>query len=135
MSESSKSLEQRILEKGAVSFALGMFVLLIALGIGMVTRLIIRRDLGLLGFWLNQVFLIMLFCIDKRPEEEGRTQRMDKFDSFELLTLGCQILPMLYAWRSGGASTYYGLAIMISMQIGLKVCLMFGLGKIVDISL
>lgn len=133
--DSASPLSQRILEKGAFSLAMGLFVLLIAFAAGSVTRLLFKRDIGLLGFWGNQLFLIVLFCMDKCPDEEGRKQRMDKFTAFEILTLACQVVPALNAMRSGGAFTYSGLSFMVLMQVVLKVALMLGLGKVVDIAL
>jgi len=130
--ESVKPLQQKIFEKTAVSLALGLFVVLVAFLLGSIARVIIRRDLGILGLWINQLVLIAIFVNDKRPEGG---KRMDKFTPFEVGTLICQVLPMMYTLVLGDPSSYYGLIVMIIIQSVLKFGLMHALGEVVEISL
>ena len=135
--ESLKPLNQKIFEKTAVSLALGLFVILVSFLFGSMARIVIRRDLGLLALWINQVVLILVFMFDKRSGESqpGEGKRMDNFTQFEKMTLVCQLIPIVYIWISGNATSYYGMLVMIILQAGLKFVLMYAFGSVVEISL
>jgi hypothetical protein len=130
-----KTVNQRIFEKTAVSLALGMFVILMAFVFGSISRLILGRDLGILAIWINHLVILTLFVFDKRPDELGGGKRMDKFTAFEILTLVCQMFPLLYALKFGEPFSYYGMLMVILLQGALKFVLMNALGEVVDISL
>jgi hypothetical protein len=136
--DANKPLNQRVMEKSAGSLVLGFFVVAIAFAVGSVSRLIIGRDVGLFGFYLNQIILVAIFCIDRRKDSSGAltdAKRMDNFNGFEILTLVCQVLPILYTWRAGNALTYSGISLLILVQVIFKALLMVGLGDIVEIAL
>lgn len=134
----NKPMNQRIFEKSAASLALGLFVIICLSVVGVVTRLILRRDLGILGFYLNQLFLIFVFCTDRRKDADGNPteeRRKDNLNAFEVGTLICQILPILYIMRAGSMATYSGLTIVIILQVVLKALLMVALNEVVEIAL
>ena len=132
--DSLKHINQRILEKTGVSIVLGWFICFLSFAFGLFTRLITRHDLGLLGFWVNQLLLIIFFSIDKRPGTENE-KRMEKFTAFEFLTLACQILPLLWTLLFSDPFSYSKLSLMILYQAALKLFLMKSMGSLVDIAL
>jgi hypothetical protein len=133
--ESIKPLNQKIFEKTAVSLALGLFVILMAFVGGSIARILVRKDLGIFGLWINQLVIVLIFLNDKRPEMPSGGTRMENLTAFEIGTLICQGLPILYVLLFGHAYTYYGMSIMIILQATMKFFLMNLLGQVVEISL
>lgn len=115
-----------------MSLALGLFVIFASYVVGGGTKLFVGVDFGILMFWGNQIFLLVLFCTEK-PAGDSKL-RVHALTTFDQGTLVCQILPLLWAFRKD-AFSYYTFSIVVILQALFKLVLMLTYNKIVDLSL
>jgi len=139
-----KPLQQRALEKTAMSLTVQLLILAACYLLGVVTAAVLRWDLGPLAFWCNQGFIAFLFLSAVAPPAPGDNppplqDRAAQLPTFEKATLAAQAAALVYVVWSGAwnplRAEYGALVKALLVQVSAKLGVMLSFGRVVETAL
>jgi hypothetical protein len=137
-----KPIRQQIFDKTTSSLAIHLLIIILCYVVGVVTNMILRRDLGMVMFWGNQIAVTVSFLQLISPNftvglPSSLSTTLSQLTPFDQGTLACQVIPLLLflIWDGIQLQTYATFVKIIILQACLKLALMLSSQQVVKVVL